>query len=393
MGELEEEVHAGGLHTTVWRIERPTRMVTFTMVTKFHEEKLMVGEGREIIAFGSRDGYLSSGRIGAVARDVRDSLEFFSDLLGTEPAGDSLFVTLIPAMHGQAFDGFLHIGDLATVRSRTGIVERFVAHEVAHQWFGHLVGWNSYRDQWLSESIAEYLAMLYVESGSERGSALFAEMIRAYTDELNGSIKSMFSPFSRPGLPLLNRAGAKRVGPIGHGYRAATSDTPLAYLSLAYRKGALVLHMLRLLLRDMSGSDDVFFAALRDFVSSQRGGLARTEDFVAAVSRHLPDEWDWYFNQWILHSEIPIYDWSYRVSTVPSGAPRFLVRLEIEQSGVEEGFRMPVPVSVELEDGQIQRRRVLVDEPQESFEFGFETRPKNLIFNPGHAVLAIQDHR
>ena len=30
-----------------------------------------------------------------------------------------------------------------------------LAHEVAHQWWGHVVGWKSYRDQWMSESFAE----------------------------------------------------------------------------------------------------------------------------------------------------------------------------------------------------------------------------------------------
>jgi aminopeptidase N len=31
-------------------------------------------------------------------------------------------------------------------------------HEVAHQWWGHAVGWKSYRDQWMSEGFAEFSA-------------------------------------------------------------------------------------------------------------------------------------------------------------------------------------------------------------------------------------------
>ena len=37
-------------------------------------------------------------------------------------------------------------------------------HEVAHQWWGNVVGWSSYRDQWINESIAEYLALLFADS-------------------------------------------------------------------------------------------------------------------------------------------------------------------------------------------------------------------------------------
>ena len=43
-------------------------------------------------------------------------------------------------------------------------------HEVAHQWWGHQVGWSSYRDQWLSEGFAEFTAGLAVEvTGGQNG--------------------------------------------------------------------------------------------------------------------------------------------------------------------------------------------------------------------------------
>ena len=37
------------------------------------------------------------------------------------------------------------------------------AHETAHQWWGDLVGWKSYRDQWLVEALASYSAILAYE--------------------------------------------------------------------------------------------------------------------------------------------------------------------------------------------------------------------------------------
>jgi hypothetical protein len=36
-------------------------------------------------------------------------------------------------------------------------------HEVAHQWWGHTVGFDSYRDQWMSEGFAEFSASLFVQ--------------------------------------------------------------------------------------------------------------------------------------------------------------------------------------------------------------------------------------
>src|SRR6185437_3648652 len=44
----------------------------------------------------------------------------------------------------------------------------FLAHELAHQWWGQAVGWRTYHDQWLSEGFAQYFAALYAQ---QRGAA------------------------------------------------------------------------------------------------------------------------------------------------------------------------------------------------------------------------------
>ena len=36
-------------------------------------------------------------------------------------------------------------------------------HEIAHQWWGHMVGWKSYHDQWMSEGFAEFSASLFIQ--------------------------------------------------------------------------------------------------------------------------------------------------------------------------------------------------------------------------------------
>jgi len=45
----------------------------------------------------------------------------------------------------------------------TGFVQEVTPHEVAHQWFGHSVGWASYHDEWLSEGFAEFAAGLFLQ--------------------------------------------------------------------------------------------------------------------------------------------------------------------------------------------------------------------------------------
>ena len=61
----------------------------------------------------------------------------------------------------------------ATIRRRsTGYPEFFLAHELAHQWWGQAVGWRNYHEQWLSEGFAQYFAALYAQH--QRGDETFA---------------------------------------------------------------------------------------------------------------------------------------------------------------------------------------------------------------------------
>src|SRR3990172_7233759 len=50
-------------------------------------------------------------------------------------------------------------------------------HEIAHQWWGNMVGWESYRDQWLSEGFATYGAALYLDR-ERQGDRKFRELLR-----------------------------------------------------------------------------------------------------------------------------------------------------------------------------------------------------------------------
>lgn len=382
MGRREEtpEPPDGKSHG-VWVIDHPVKMVTFSFSEKFHEEKVKVDGAPEVVCFGSKVEVSRRARFADVGRDVAESLAYFQKLLDSPLPPDPIAVTSITARHGQAFDGFIHLGEQTFDLLGPGIAELFRAHETAHQWWGHRLGAATYRDAWLGEGIAEYTAMMFVADTVPDGPRLFQEILRAYHDEQNGSIKSGFSKFSRASVNLANRAWGDRIGPVGHGWRANTGEVPSAYSSLVYGKGALVLHMLRGLLREATGSDQALVDVLRDFLRTHQGGVASTADLAAAVARRAPGDWSWFFEQWVERAEVPTYRWSYTLSGNAA-------TLKVRQSDVPAGFRMSVPVRAEMADGTSVERFVTVDEPEESFELGFEGRPKSLIFNPDYAVLA-----
>ena len=52
----------------------------------------------------------------------------------------------------------------------------FLAHELAHQWWGQAVGWRNYHEQWISEGFAQYFAAMYAQH--QRGDEGFASVLK-----------------------------------------------------------------------------------------------------------------------------------------------------------------------------------------------------------------------
>lgn len=385
MGVQEGESGEGKLETTVFRIERPAKMVTFTTARRSIEERLEVAGLPPVVVFSASRG-MHEDMLHDTGADLVSSMNYFQELFASKLPAEQLQAAMIAAGHGQAFDGMLHLSEQSGVES-SATVPFFRAHEVAHQWWGHLVGWKTYRDQWLSEGFAEYSAMLYMAASLDNGEKLFQEALRVSRDELTGSLKTAFSRFSRPGQTLLNSRAAGRVGPIGHGFRANVGESPGAYFSLAYNKGAYVLHMLRTILRGLSGSDETFFAVLQDFVATYRGQAASTEDFQEIVAKHAPADWSWFFDQWVYGPDIPTYEWDWKTGgKTPEGKTEIVLR--VRQRDVPRGFKMLVPVRIELPGGQGGEIPVMIDEPEKELTIAVPARPKKVEFNPNHAVLA-----
>jgi Peptidase family M1 domain len=378
----------GGTSTSLWIVDQPVRMLTFSFADHFHEERVTRPGVPDVICFGSKVQVSTSGRFRAVAEDVSEALDFYQRLFDAKLPETPIYVTSINGRHGQAFDGFIHLAEQSFDILGPGLGELFRAHEAAHQFWGVLVGGASYRDAWLGEAFAEYSAMMFVEAKVKNGPDLFREILRAYNDEQNGSIRSGFSKFSRMAENRRTRLHGDRIGPIGHGWRADTGELPTAYGSQVYGRGALVLHMLRGMLRDATGSDQAFLDVLRDFLRTHRGGVASTRDFEAALSRRVPGDWSWFLDEWVRSTVIPSYRWSYEIASTPNAEGKYVATLKVRQSEVSEGFKMSMPVAVDFGAGKTGRLRVMVDKPEETFSLPFSEKPRGLTLNPDSEVLA-----
>lgn len=214
-------------------------------------------------------------------------------------------------------------------------------HEIAHQWWGHMVGWKSYRDQWMSEGFAEFSVSLYIQHVL-RDEKKFLTFWNSQRDQITQA-----RPQTRDIKPYT-------VGPVTQGFRLNSGKTPAAYQFLVYPKGAYILHMLRQLMSD-SGQDSDFMKMMQDFIKSHYNQDVSTEDLKRTVEKHMTKQMDvdkngsmdWFFNQWVYGTEIPSYKFEYQITgDTISG--------RVTQSGVSKDFRMPVPVYIDLGKGWIR---------------------------------------
>jgi aminopeptidase N len=226
-----------------------------------------------------------------------------------------------------------------------GYWKAVTAHEVAHQWWGHTVGFASSRDQWMSEGFSDMSAALYL-TFVEKNPKKF---IAFWNDE-----RELLLERDAQGFRAID------VGPLTMGFRADNSRTGFNVTRrLIYPKGAYVLHMIRMMMFDRQTGDQNFKAAMQDFVKTYSGKAATTEDFKAMMEQHMTPEMDldrnrrldWFFNEYVYGTALPTYQVQYTFDKDASG--EVLLGLKVTQSGVDDKFRMIVPIYLELADGRI----------------------------------------
>ena len=219
----------------------------------------------------------------------------------------------------------------------TGFVQEVTPHEVAHQWWGHAVGWASYHDQWLSEGFAEFSAGLFMQ--------------QAYGKDWR---KDYIEFWERLRVRILEKnnwgVAPNDAGPIWMGLRLVSPRSENAYQNVTYPKGAYILAMLRSMMYSFQDQDKPFIAMMHDFVESHRERSATTESFKTIAEKHMTPSMDfnkngrldWFFNEWVYGTQVPKYHFEYKLSPGESGKVK--LHITVTQSEVDDHFAMLVPV-------------------------------------------------
>jgi hypothetical protein len=331
-----------------------------------------------------------------VNANVRDSIRFLEKMNGDFPF-DHLEVTQIPGSFGQGWPELVYLSTLAFLPAeaehRAGFTEwtqeaardLMPYHEIAHQWWGNVTGAASYRDVWIQEGMANYLALLYADNKKPSGRYL-TRWLDHYRSEL--SVK-----------PAGANHPVDEVGPLILGSRLASSKVPDAYETLIYGKGTWVMHMLRELMIDPGAKDpDAHFRELlRAILSEYRFRSLSTADFQRAIEQHMNHamdlegnhKMDWFFEQWVRGTGMPRY--TVKFETKAHGA-EFIVSGRIEQEGVEDIFTAPVPLYVAQAGGKPQPLGVVVTSgPETRFHFTSHVRSARVLIDPYNTLLCRKD--
>jgi Peptidase family M1 domain len=286
------------------------------------------------------------------------AVKLYTDYFGPLPYKRLSITQQTACTYGQSWPGLVWLPICAfydvTVRHQlkldwadNGYWDVVTPHEVAHQWWGQLVGFNSYRDQWMSEGFADFSASLFLEHAYGKDSQ------KMYAKFWNDERKSIVEK---------NQFGFRAidVGPVTMGYRLNSSKAGFnIYRDLIYPKGAYILQMIRMMMWDPRTGDQNFKATMHDFTSTYGGHTATTEDFKATVEKHMtPDmnvggngKMDWFFNEYVYGTALPSYQFNADFAKDPAG--KIVFSYSLTQSGVDPTFVMIVPIYLELADGRV----------------------------------------
>lgn len=365
VGELIEEKTEDDRLLTHWKFNQKYRAPSFNLgyfdITEFEFDNLPKfsihrneGVDYKFNNTLAKLGYLPGSNMDeVVGSDIINSYNFFSKLFGSLSYKE-IRVSEIPGLHGEAFPGFIHLSWFTFFKNSTeGLSQLFRAHEVAHQWWGIGVDFDTYHDQWLSEGFAEYSGLWYMQTITQ-DNELFLDLLDEWKEQIINNRKYIFG-------------SGQEAGPVWLGFRTKSTNTESDYDLIVYKKGAWILHMLRNMLLDVNTmSDNRFTNMMRDFFNTFKGMKANTEDFQNIVSKHCNMDMKWFFDQWVRGTEIPTYKYKYMTEENSDGT--YKLNFIVEQVSTNIFFRSFMPIKLIFENGQTAVIKVDLNEPVKNIQ-------------------------
>ena len=239
-----------------------------------------------------------------------------------------------------------------------GYSRSLIAHEMGHQWFGDKVTCGSWRDVWLNEGFATYLAAMVIEhlDGPDDFDDEKAYMNNVITSSTSGAV-------------YLTEAEATNVNRIFSS-------------RLTYNKGGMVLHMLRFKL-----GDAMFFQAVQNYLNDPElaYAYAKTPDFQGHLEAVYGQSLSEFFNDWIYKQGYPTYTITAKNTTV--GNAQITIN-QTQSNNSVDFFEGPVPIRLVGSGGQTQDIVLENTTDAQVFNINVPFALTGVVFNPRNDIIS-----
>jgi aminopeptidase N len=287
-----------------------------------------------------------------------DMITLFSDLVMDYPFAKEKYGHAVAPMGG----GMEH----QTMSTMANFNFNLVAHELAHQWFGNSVTCGTWQDIWINEGFAsyfEYIALDYLNSREAANNWMEYAMTLAI-----GKSGSVYVPESEA-------EDVYRVFDYG----------------LSYKKGAVLLHMIRYELND----DALFFNVLNTYSEIYRDSVATAVEFREVLENVSGRDFTCFFDQWYYGKGYPTFQLLGRVEN-----DTLYVRSQQETSDTGTSlFIMHFDLAVETSEGTMVYRLFqesndqLFAIPMTAFVYDIQFDPEKWLLARSSSEMALPEGR
>jgi hypothetical protein len=331
-----------------------------------------------------------------LADRAAQAVDFFAQHFGPYPYSH-LALTQMPGDLSQGWPGLIFLSSISFLAPQeqaqlhmtevdailSGLV---VSHETAHQWWGDLIVWSGYRDQWLVEALANYSALMLLES---QDPAKFRLVMDKYRNDLVQKDKD--------GVASLE------AGPVTLGSRLSNSRFPNGYEEISYGRGTWLIHMLRCMLRDGersanpaaqdSGAEPIF-RVLDKVRDRYQGRSINTHELLNAFAEELPlslryeghKSLDWFYDGWISGTAVPRFE--LQAVKYVDKAHATAVSGTILQKAAPKDLVTSVPVFATINGRNVFLGRVFAEGPETPFHLTAPIGARRVVLDPAQTLLA-----
>jgi len=330
-----------------------------------------------------------------VADEAARAVDFLSKRFGPYPYS-SLKLTQMPGQMSQGWPGLVFLTSFSFLTpdqaenlhlnvNQEVFNHLVLPHETAHQWWGDLVSWHSYRDQWIVEALSNYSALMMLE---ERNPQDFRKAMDRYREDLLQK----------------NKDGEvmRDAGPVTLGQRLNSSHFPNGYEAISYGRGTWLFHMLRQTLFEAEAKDgrgrrgtaeEPFIRSLRKLRDRYADKEISTQELLAVFAEDLPKtlqyedhkSLNWFYETWVEGTGIPHFTLqNLKYLTKPAST---LISGTIVQKDAPDGLVTAVPVWGSVAGREAFLGTVFVDAPETPFHMVAPAGTKKVVLDSNQTVL------